>query len=322
MAKFNKRCYGVVIIKSENSKWNADFSGTPRMLPDDNGTIYATDKALKFAMRKYWSDIGQNVFVWKTFKKDKDGNSLINTRENRYNDLKKKLDTNNTIELLSKCIDTKLFGITLTLKKEKKDKKDDGEKDNKDKEKDSDNSDASALSLTGPAQISYGIDRFNLNRVYSNSITSPFPSSEKEKQGSIGNEVKNLKSYYVYDFVINPKNSTDHYDEIAKPMELDDGDISLFKEAINRAATNLNTGSKMGSENLLTLFVTLKEGSKTQIRALKNLIIIDNSESVDFKDVKDLLSKYPDIESIELFKSDPNCNPLNIGSNWSVKDVI
>jgi len=293
--EFNKRCYGITIIRSENSNWNADFSGTPRMLPDDNGTIYATDKALKYAMRKYWNDTGKDVFVWKTFKE----NQSVNILEERYKNMKSKLNAKDHFDLLSKCIDVKLFGITLAVEK-------------------------ITLSLTGPAQISYGVDKFNINRVYSNSILSPFANSsskDESKASTLGNEIKNLKSYYVYDFVVNPRNSTDHYDDVAKLMKLNEDDIESFKDALNKGATNLNTASKIGSENVLTLFITLKEGTKTQIRALKNLITIKGDDTIIFKEINELLSKYPEIESIELFKSDPKCKVENI-ENWIITDVI
>jgi CRISPR-associated protein Csh2 len=45
MEIFKNRAYGFVVIKSINSNYNADFSGQPRTLP--NGSVYATDKALK-----------------------------------------------------------------------------------------------------------------------------------------------------------------------------------------------------------------------------------------------------------------------------------
>jgi CRISPR-associated protein Csh2 len=55
MAHFNNRVFGCVIVKSINSNYNADFSGQPRTLP--NGTVYATDKALKYAIKNYIKDI-------------------------------------------------------------------------------------------------------------------------------------------------------------------------------------------------------------------------------------------------------------------------
>ncbi|WP_080902796.1 type I CRISPR-associated protein Cas7 [Parabacteroides sp. Marseille-P3160] len=63
---FNNRVYGAAIIKSINSNYNADFSGQPRKLP--NGTVYATDKALKYSIRNYWKNIlKENVFFFKSY---------------------------------------------------------------------------------------------------------------------------------------------------------------------------------------------------------------------------------------------------------------
>lgn len=61
---FNNRVFGCAIIKSINSNYNADFSHQPRTLP--NGTVYATDKVLKYSVRNYWDKVlSENVFYFK-----------------------------------------------------------------------------------------------------------------------------------------------------------------------------------------------------------------------------------------------------------------
>lgn len=67
MTTFNNRVYGAAIIKSINSNYNADFSGQPRKLP--NGTVYATDKALKYSIRNYWKEVlpDEKVFFFKSY---------------------------------------------------------------------------------------------------------------------------------------------------------------------------------------------------------------------------------------------------------------
>lgn len=64
--QFSNRVYGCAIIKSVNSNYNADFSGQPRKLP--NGTVYATDKALKYSIRNYWEKVfkEEKVFFFKS----------------------------------------------------------------------------------------------------------------------------------------------------------------------------------------------------------------------------------------------------------------
>ena len=67
--KYQRYASGLIIVKSKNSNFNADFTGTPRRLPDADGTIYATDKSLKYCIRKYLKDIlKRRVFVNKAYK--------------------------------------------------------------------------------------------------------------------------------------------------------------------------------------------------------------------------------------------------------------
>ena len=66
----DKRVYGVIGVSSKMANWNADFSGYPRSLSD--GTILV-DKALKYPMRKMWTNEGKKVLkvyeIYEFFKK-------------------------------------------------------------------------------------------------------------------------------------------------------------------------------------------------------------------------------------------------------------
>ena len=53
----DKRVYGVIGISSIMANWNADFSGYPKSLSD--GTIFGSDKALKYPMKKMWDNEGK-----------------------------------------------------------------------------------------------------------------------------------------------------------------------------------------------------------------------------------------------------------------------
>ena len=44
------RVYGVLGISSIMANWNADFTGYPKSMSD--GTVYGSDKALKYPMKK------------------------------------------------------------------------------------------------------------------------------------------------------------------------------------------------------------------------------------------------------------------------------
>lgn len=299
---FTKRCYGIIVLKSENSNWNADFTKYPRRLPDENATIFATDKSAKYAIRKFFVDLGERVFVWRTFKENGQPKSLEETdqywQEILKDEIKKitiKEKNNKKIidryDFFNKFIDVKLFGITFAV----------GE---------------SQMSITGPLQISYGVNRYNVNVPFVVDIASPFRNKEKDKQTTLGNEIKNLKSYYVYDFVLNPRN-------LPEGMELTDEDITKLKDALKKFATNLNTTSKIGTENALLLFITLKENSKLVLPTMKNLVKVTKDEVIDLSEVSNLLEKYKkEIETIEVYNNDSICKVEGIKDDWKKGDIL
>lgn len=339
---FNNRCCGLVVIRSENSNWNADFSGFPRRLPDEKGTIYATDKALKYAIRKYFIDTGERVFVWKSHVERKSGGKkkkksesspeandakIIVPRklEQRFSFMKEVLNINDDekkdnkiiYKVFSKCLDVKLFGIAFTV----------GD---------------SNISLTGPLQFSYGINMLDCNRVYTNQILSPYltekqgkkEEDEEARASTLGSEVKALTSYYVYDFVLNPRNISDHMEDFFKDNSFVDilltgDDILKLKKALNRAATNLNTAAKIGNDNVMTLFITLNENEQIQLPSLKhfvNIRIEDDHAVIDLGDLKNILDSLSGKIEIELFKNDQVCKVINHGDSqkdkWIVDDIL
>ena len=67
--KFENRVFGAVLIKSVVANYNADFTGSPRTLP--NGVVYATDKALKYCIRNYLKGDSKNILFYTTrYKKE------------------------------------------------------------------------------------------------------------------------------------------------------------------------------------------------------------------------------------------------------------
>ena len=48
----NNRVYGLVGIYGQMSMWNADMNHNPKTTAND--IIYGSDKALKYAIKKYW----------------------------------------------------------------------------------------------------------------------------------------------------------------------------------------------------------------------------------------------------------------------------
>jgi len=62
--KFENRVFGAVLVKSVVANYNADFTGSPRTLP--NGVVYATDKALKYCIRNYLKGDDKNIIFYTT----------------------------------------------------------------------------------------------------------------------------------------------------------------------------------------------------------------------------------------------------------------
>ncbi len=295
---FKTFAQGLLIVKTQNSSFNSDFSGLPRRLPDNYGTIYATDKALKYCVRRYLYDKGEKIFVWRRYKKDRNPCNL----EENYNLVfgkKPSGDKRDVIKHLASALDVRLFGATFAASN-------------------------TNVSLTGTAQISYGIDKFGENLFFNNQILSPYADSKasdkgkEAKQQTLGNETKTLESHYVYDFVINPNNLMNSMDvDDAKTSEslLQESDIELFKEAMCRGVSSVTSASKLGSDSELFLFVEMKSDEKNGkiesyiLPMMKDHVKISNENGKTVIDLEELFEifqktykKY--ISNVELYYDD------------------
>lgn len=66
--KFENRVFGAVLVKAITANYNADFTSSPRTLP--NGVVYATDKALKYCIRNYLKQDNETIFYTTRHKKE------------------------------------------------------------------------------------------------------------------------------------------------------------------------------------------------------------------------------------------------------------
>lgn len=289
---FNNRVFGCVVIKAVNANYNADFSHQPRTLPD--GTVYATDKVLKYSVRNYFAKnyANEKVFYFKSIDDDMRPRDL----DQRYisffgefpkNDKKEPAKSRKTIlaNLLS-CIDIRLFGGTFASK------------------------DAN-LSLHGTTQITHGVNRFEENVIYSEQISSPFRNSnDKSKdsmQTTLGTQFKLHEGHYVHHFSVNPQN-LEEFNKIAGTAGLLTADIDKLKEGLKNGATFYESAAKSGVENELMFWVQLKEGSKQVLPSFVELInVVKKSEhdrEIDFTKVTELLQRdnvKKEIERIEVY---------------------
>lgn len=293
MTTFNNRVYGAAIIKSINSNYNADFSGQPRKLP--NGTVYATDKALKYSIRNFWKDaLGEQIFYFKSLSEEMSPRTLDETYNLHFGDSKEKDKTKLRLEVLGnilKCLDVKLFGGTYAGK--------------------------TNISIHGTCQITHGLNKFVENVIYSEQIMSPFRNSNEASAEStmttLGSQSRLQEGHYVHHFSVNPKNIEDDVIRV-KGEGLTDGNISKLKEGLRKGATYYDSAAKAGTENELLLWVQLNPESKVVLPSFVSLININEEKEIDLSKVSALLSEEhikSEIEKIEIYYNKSNTKVLN-----------
>lgn len=284
---FKNRVFGAVVIKSINSNYNADFSHQPRTLP--NGTVYATDKVLKYSVRNYWKKVlGEKVFYSKSLDENMSPRTLDETYDDHFPGNLKDIKANDKDkirkiilrDILSR-IDVRVFGGTYAGK--------------------------TNISIHGTCQITHGINRFAENVIYTEQIMSPFRNPSEKNEDStmttLGSQSKLQEGHYVHHFSVNPKNILDDTIRVNVPA-LQEADIDKLKEGLRRGVSYYDSSAKAGTENELLLWVQLKEGAKIVLPSFVDLITINEAREIDLSAVSTLLSKEhiaSEIEKIELY---------------------
>lgn len=245
--KVNKRVYGVIGISSVMANWNADFTGYPKSLSD--GTVFGSDKALKYPMKKMWDNEGKKVLYIKSMKlaSQKDGSMTLvpNSLKERYQklfdveDLAKCKDTREVLINLMHAVDVKNFGATFAEAKNN-------------------------ISITGAVQFGQGINKYDESIAEEQQILSPFRDGSKDdkkdaeaKNSTLGTKIVSNEAHYFYPFSINPN----AYKELISLGVTDgytDADYQNFKQTALVAATSYSSNSKEGCENEFALFVETK----------------------------------------------------------------
>ncbi|MDJ1473779.1 type I CRISPR-associated protein Cas7 [Xanthocytophaga flava] len=285
---FNSRVFGCVIIKAINANYNADFTHQPRTLPD--GTVYATDKALKYSVRNYLAKHypDQKIFYFKSLNEEMQPRDLDQTYVKFFGefpktDKKEAIKARKTIlSNLLRCIDVRLFGGTFA-------------------------SSGANLSLHGTVQFTHGVNRFVEGIIYSEQISSPFRNSNEKSadsmQTTLGTQFKLREGHYVHHLSVNPRN-LEEMNKAAESDGLSAEDIAKLKEALRYGATFYDSSSKAGVENELLFWVQLKEGSKLVLPSFVELVDINADRQIDFSRVKAILSRAnvkAEIEKIEIY---------------------
>ena len=311
---FQNRVFGCVIVKSINSNYNADFSHQPRTLPD--GTVYATDKALKYAIKNYLKDMysDEKVFYFKRFDKEFKPFSLDEAYADMFPDHADEKNKTIVAKDILSCLDIRLFGATFAKKGKSKDSN-------------------VAISVHGPVQINHGVNIWHENNIFSEQIMSPFrnPKASDDEEGksdasTLGRQSKLQEGHYLHHFSINPNNLKDITvlaGEGAASIAPDD--ITKLKEAMRKGVTYYDSAAKAGTDNELLLWVQLKKDSKVVLPNFNRLVTVkkdDNKMVFDFARVTSLLEKYTnDVESVEIYYQSENTKVDNLPANAQLLDL-
>lgn len=286
---FKNRVFGCAIIRAVNSNYNADFTHQPRTLPD--GTVYATDKVLKYSVRNYLKKVwakDEKLFYFKNFNDEMQPRTLLETYKDAFTalpDAKKPGAKNEIAKNLLSCIDVRLFGGTFAPKGE------------------GDEAKGLNISIHGPVQFTHGVDVYKRGNIFSEQIMSPF-ADKKEKKGkdgedsemstpgmtTLGSQSKLSEGHYVHHLSINPHNIDDLVG-LCGGTALQSEDIAKLQSALCHGVTMYDSAAKAGSENELLLWIQLKEGSMLVLPSFVGLVSVDEKRVIDLSKIKELLNR-------------------------------
>ena len=232
----NKRVFGVIGISSIMANWNADFSGYPKTTSD--GTVFGSDKALKYPMKKMWDNEGKKVLYIKSMKFNETAlvpRSLGERYEYIFGEKVEK-DPQRTLKNLFSAVDVKNFGATFAEAKNN-------------------------ISITGAVQFGQGFNKYEDSTAEEQQILSPFRNGSKDdkkdeeaKNSTLGTKITSNEAHYFYPFVINPL-AYKEFKELGVTEGYTEEDDQNFKRTALVSATAFATNAKEGCENEFALFV-------------------------------------------------------------------
>lgn len=277
---------GVVVVNAKNASFNAGFDGLPRRLP--TGRIFATDKALKYCIREYLSK-KEPVFVQRTKEfHDNDGARVeryLTLKENYLNKCPQennKLPKNEEIIIndLKGFIDIRLFGVVFAISGD----------------------DKRNISMTGPCQINYGINRFEGSNIYSSDILSPYRNpneqSKDAQKTTIGEESRADDVYYVYDICLNMNSAEKQGIEIA------DNDIEKLKNALKYSVGEVTSTTMFGCETVSMLWFENKDDRIfNNLNSLVEVYESDSEVIVNYSKVTKLVEGNINNDSLEQYSN-------------------
>ena len=191
----------VYSVKDANPNGDPLNANHPRF-DEDSGQILVSDVRVKRTVRDQWLMEGREVFV--------DGKTK--TLRSRVVELKEKLGVKKGEEALSRCIDTRLFGVTFALGNE-------------------------SFAWTGPVQFKWGR---SLHRAAVETVQGTAAFATKE-----GSEQRSFRSEYIVPFVLIADYAIANQ-HASRRTGANDEDLDALFSALWKGTANLITRSKVG----------------------------------------------------------------------------
>lgn len=217
----------VYSVKDANPNGDPLNANHPRF-DEDSGQILVSDVRVKRTVRDQWLMEGREVFV--------DGKTK--TLRSRVVELKEKLGVKTGEEALSRCIDTRLFGVTFALGNE-------------------------SFAWTGPVQFKWGR---SLHRAAVETVQGTAAFATKE-----GSEQRSFRSEYIVPFVLVADYAIANQ-HASRRTGATDEDLDALFSALWKGTTNLITRSKVGHMPRFLLEVRYVKGFDGIIGAMDEKI--------------------------------------------------
>ena len=217
----------VYSVKDANPNGDPLNANHPRF-DDDSGQILVSDVRVKRTVRDQWLIEGRDVFV--------DGETK--TLKSRVAELKEKLGVTTGKEALSRCIDTRLFGVTFALGSE-------------------------SFAWTGPVQFKWGR---SLHRAAVETVQGTAAFATKE-----GSEQRSFRNEYIVPFVLIADYAISNQ-HASRTTGATDEDLDALFSALWKGTANLITRSKVGHMPRFLLEVRYTKGFDGIIGAMDEKI--------------------------------------------------
>lgn len=259
MSTINEKSEILFLYESTYSIPNGDpFTGEQRY-DEETKNILISDVRIKRFVRDYLFAMKYPIYVISN-KESIDSEGEGSEAARRFKKLQQTFkDLKEPEEVLLQCIDVRLFGGIVTIKKAKR---------KKDSEQSTDDN-AAAFNLTGPVQFALlnpSLNKVDL-RIHQN--TSVFSSSEGKKQGAIGTTTVVPYAVNQIHGWINPYSAVE--------TKLTNDDVKIMLQAMWDSVNNANTRTKSNQNSLLLLQIIYSNPNK-KLYGLDRLITLDTKE--------------------------------------------